>query len=152
MFIVHISNINSPDTLVSLGIRERSQNERLIVQEFEADLLKISDFSQYLFLWNITEKEFPEFWLEWGKQCLQHAVQTRYFQISLQFCLLPGNKMNLSIELGILLVVRDLSYVEIPLTIIPLYQLVLLLLYHYLYSSVLMEQPELSSDYVKHVW
>lgn len=59
--------------------------------------------------------------------------------------------MNLSIELGILLVVRDLSYVEIPLTIIPLYQLVLLLLYHYLYSSVLMEQPELSSDYVKHV-
>lgn len=38
MFIVHISNINSPHTHVNLGIR--SQNERPIVQYFEADLLK----------------------------------------------------------------------------------------------------------------
>lgn len=61
--------------------------------------------------------------------------------------LLAGNKMNASSEPGILLVVRNLSCVEI----LPLYQLVLLLLYHYLYSSVLMEQPELSSECVKHV-
>lgn len=65
--------------------------------------------------------------------------------------LLAGNRMNVSSELGILLVVRNLSCVEIPLTILPLYQLVLLLLYHYLYSSILKEQPELSSGCIKPV-
>jgi len=65
VFVVHISNINSPDTLVSLRIRERSQNERPIVQYFEADLLKISDFPVNLFLWSITKEELPGFWLEW---------------------------------------------------------------------------------------
>lgn len=79
--------------------------------------------------------------------CLQNLIFPDFTAI-----LLAGNKMNVSSELGILLVVRNFSCMEIPLTILPLYQLVLVLLYHYLYSSILMEHPELSSDCIKPVW
>lgn len=149
MFIVHISNINSPDTLVSLGIRERSQNEKTVVQYFEADLLKIPDFPLVVFVKHY-RKRIPQV-LTWMMKAKFIARLQNLSVPDFSTIHLAGNKMNASSKLGILLIVRNLSCVKMPLTILPLYQLVLLLLYHYLYSSVLMEQSELSV-WIKHVW